>query len=159
MLGFDWPKRYDIKDREEKTTYLTRWWLLGNSRSKFALMLHKMHAPDSDACHHDHPWGFITLILKGGYYEEIMTEPGKYFTRWNGPGRLLYRPAVHTHRIDNLPKGTCWTLVLRGPLERRWGFWTKYGWQHNKLFLTFRNGIDWCGGLMQEVKRGSRGDV
>lgn len=156
---FGWPKRRDITDRDGNDLYLTRWWLLGSSKSKFAVMLHKMHRPDSDDCHHDHPWAFITLILKGGYHESITMEPGKAFVRWNGPGRLLYRPAVHTHRITELPNKTCWTLVFRGPLERRWGFLTKQGWLHKDVFLSTRNGVQWCADWMETTLRGSKGDV
>ncbi len=158
---FNWPKSVDIMSRDEKELYLTRWWLLGTDSSKYALMLHKMHQPDPDECHHDHPWPFITMILKGGYKEDIQTEPGQAFTRHNKPGMVLYRPAIHAHRISDLPKGTAWTLVLRGPLERRWGFHTEDGWMHNRKFLDGRivGGVAWCAGWIRNVVRGSRSDV
>src|SRR4051794_40321026 len=52
----------------------------------FACYLHWFHGND-DACLHDHPWGFISFILAGGYWET--TPRGR---RWYGPGSLLVRP-------------------------------------------------------------------
>lgn len=34
----------------------------------FSIKIHDILASDS-LCLHDHPWGFITFLLKGGYYE------------------------------------------------------------------------------------------
>lgn len=159
----------EIRSRDREHLYLTRRWVLGSNESRYALMLHQMHRPDDDACHHDHPWAFITLILKGGYWEEITRtfvrhvlpmRRGEAFVRygntdvvtgvvrrWNGPGQIHYRPAEHTHRIDALPNGNCWTLVFRYPKTRSWGFHTRHGWKPWRYFIDNRSkfGIFWCG--------------
>src|SRR4051812_22430756 len=120
------PSR-EIKGRAGVHTYLTRTWILGRLDSHWALMLHKMHRPDDDTCHHDHPWSFITLVLRGGYEEEITQPDGRVLVQMNRPGVLMYRSAEHTHRISALPKGTCHTLVLRMKKRRHWGFHTPNG--------------------------------
>ncbi len=145
-----WPKVLHIKGRSDEEIYLSRYWLLGNRESRWALMLHKMHRADDHACHHDHPWPFWTLILKGGYeeeitvYSEVLTQT---FWQFNSPGQLLYREAEHTHRISGLPTGSCWTLVLRFRRERSWGFFTKLGgWIPWERFIANRQHIPaWCG--------------
>ena len=51
-------------------------------------VLHKFTAADGpDADFHDHPWGFITTILRGGYREEVLDlQTGAICVcdRWNG---------------------------------------------------------------------------
>ena len=149
-----------IQGRGHDDVYLSRYWLIGDKNSRFAVMLHKMHRPDDDACHHDHPWSFWTFVLWGGYVEDVThrTEVNPPYADWgtvietvkrrfNRPGMLLFRRATHTHRIHKLPKGSCWTLVLRFKYKRAWGFWTKMGWKGWEYFLAKRSsmGVAWCG--------------
>lgn len=91
----------------------TRW---GN------LYLHEILRSDEDKCLHDHPWRFITLILIGGYREELPTR-----TEWRPSGTLLYRPATWRHRVEiDRP---AWSLVWVSRKVRRWGFFTRHGWR------------------------------
>jgi hypothetical protein len=144
----DWAvfKFRRITRSSEGTPYLDRLTLFGCPW--FSLKLHHIRASDDD-CPHDHPWWFISLILKGGYYESRGVLLSK--TAWYGPGRLLYRSAKSIHRLDlktiyplvqvdmpsdashfDLPPASyvqsCWTLVLTGRRIRNWGFYTKGGW-------------------------------
>lgn len=127
--------------------YLSRYWLLGNMTSRWALMLHKMHRPDDHSCHHDHPWSFWTFVLYGGYVEQVTQPDGTVNARRNRPGMLLFRPAEHAHRIHRLPRGHCWTLVLRFKKRRSWGFLTRAGWVGWSRFIdeSFGMGVLWCG--------------
>ena len=138
----------DIMGRVDQLLYLTRYWLLGHRTSRWALMLHKMWRPDDHDCHHDHPWSFWTLILWGGYVEEV-THLQYTEVRFNRPGMLLYRRAEHTHRIAALPNGHCWTLVLRFKRRRGWGFWSTKARGLWVPWVSFFKGQDrgilWCG--------------
>lgn len=175
------PRR-DIYDRAGENVYLRRWHLLGSYEGPIALMVHQMLGPDDDACHHDHPWTFLTLVLRGGYVEhvtrrdrevvrgsgifkgEVRYEPdvrnGERFVcggiprrgptsiveRRNPPGTIRVNRAEHTHRIDRLPTGECWTLVLRFRKRRSWGFYTLRGWIPWRRFIEERRskGVAWC---------------
>lgn len=97
-------------------------------------------------CPHDHPWPFITIVLKGGYYEwtpvvgqrdsgrfvgtKYNEQAGFYENcHWHGRGSIMYRPAKWTHRLEVSPGvGKACTLVLTGAVLRPWGFFTKEGW-------------------------------
>lgn len=46
--------------------YLIRYSIL--STPWFAIKLHNIMMNDDD-CVHDHPWSFLSIILKGGYWE------------------------------------------------------------------------------------------
>lgn len=113
------------------TTFLVRYTLLKTER--FAIRLHHFLRSDEDKCLHDHPWPFVSIILRGGYYEE--TEEG---THWRRRGSVLRRPAEWRHRVL-IPYGRhAWTLVITGTECRNWGFWTNEGWRSWRIFLDLK---------------------
>ena len=116
------------------------------------IYLHHIIRPDYDRALHDHPWSFVSIILKGGYYEwtklvlhytvgnkPVRIEQDQF--RWYGPGRILYRPSPSPHRLE-LPEGKdAWSLVFIGPKKNEWGFYTAWNkWCHWKKY-DFRRGI------------------
>lgn len=104
--------RKKIISREDGTPYLIRTYLF-KSKS-FQIVIHKVLQSDPD-CLHDHPWNFISLILKGGYWEGTTPEQrlnnselewfnishgkGSIYYRWYGPLSLLFRKAEWKHRL------------------------------------------------------------
>jgi hypothetical protein len=38
------------------------------------------------------------------------------------------------HRVTELHAPVVWTLVLRGPRRRRWGFYLPAGWMHEHTY-------------------------
>ena len=83
----------------------------------FNLYLHQLDAPNwHPAGCHDHPWWFVTILLRGGYLEKNGGELKRH-----GPGEILYRPASFSHDIIT-PYGRSWSLVLTGPKSHNWGF-------------------------------------
>jgi hypothetical protein len=89
-----------------------------------SLNVHHFLRGDEDRELHDHPFAFATLILKGGYLEEL-PYPRMRVIRW--PGSILFRPAKWTHRVDLLGSGA-WTLIAMTKKQREWGFHTAGGW-------------------------------
>lgn len=86
----------------------------------FSIKLHRILLSDY-SCHHDHPWAFLTLILKGGYVEHTPKGSKLY-----GAGSILYRPATYVHSLEIFQPAT--TLVVTFKKVRLWGFITKNGW-------------------------------
>lgn len=83
----------------------------------FRIFIHQMHAPIAPPKCHDHPWSFVTFIVKGGYWE---TTDGENFT-WRAPGSILYRPAAFAHTVKtNPPEHKSWSVVVAGPTVRQW---------------------------------------
>lgn len=133
---------------------MIRWTLFGRGGEspwspRLKLLIHHFLPNADDRDVHDHPRPFWTLILKG-YYDDLKpcTYPGcngegfMLPDDWPCPechgsgvamrermsaGMLRFRPASHIHRTRVGPQG-CWTLVLMGPLRRRWGFWRFGEW-------------------------------
>lgn len=118
----------EIIPRHDNDPYLDRLTIYKNRW--FGAFLHKFLAPD-DECLHDHPWGFVSFIISGGYWEIVKHEDDgvTYYTRkWHGPFSLLFRRATHTHRVELEPGRTPITFVIVGDKVRNWGFHTSFGW-------------------------------
>jgi len=106
--------------------YMRRWRIIHTKW--FGLRLHNIVSSDSDRALHDHPFDFISLILKGGYVE--FTPPRRtgwssseaILCQWYGPGSVIKRKAEDLHRLKLLQEKPAWTLVLRGRMRREWGF-------------------------------------
>lgn len=47
--------------------YMTRWRIL--ETPWFGLFVHRFDGPDSRPVLHDHPWSFVSLLVRGGYVE------------------------------------------------------------------------------------------
>ncbi len=106
-----------IADRVDKTSpYLSRYYILGNKRSKWFLALHHIHKSDSDAHLHSHPFSWFALMLDGFYYE---VQPGG--THKRRPGFFRVRSRLSWHRLV-LPAGSCWTLFFGFARKGSWYF-------------------------------------
>lgn len=134
-----------------KVVYLRRWYLIRIPRL-FSIRIHHILQPDTDRDPHDHPWPFLSILLKGSYVEKWATREDyligllesinkmrkemvyqNYATNWNGWTRTIKRINVHTtkhiHQIIRFKKpGGVWTLFLTGREGRQWGFQTPDGW-------------------------------
>jgi hypothetical protein len=123
--------------------YLLRWFLISPNRW-CNVYLHRFIGSD-DPTPHDHPWNFLSIILRGSYVED---SPGEA-PRRRRAGDVAFRRAEHRHRVILEPvlgatDGTerpCTTLIITGPHRRPWGFWCA-----GELFIPWENfGPGGCG--------------
>lgn len=138
---FLWMKRKYIADGTD-VIYLKRWIIF--SFFGWKVMVHQILQSDHDRCLHDHPWGFFGFILWGGYIEDLPNG----VRRTNKPFRFINRMNPQfTHRIHRLLKKSSWTILIRTPAVRQWGFYTPEGWLHWRKFLGVAQGkrVAWCG--------------
>lgn len=135
--------------RADGRVYLDRWGF-GHKRIG-AVFLHRMEAPDPGLDLHDHPWTFISLVLSGGYSEEraltrVAPALARACERWPAANRrrglVEYRRRWsirrmrldECHRVTSLLGDRCWTLVLCGPVRRRWGFYLSDGYMDERTY-------------------------
>lgn len=115
------------------------WAHIGEEFTRFQLLksrwlniyLHKLNAPNWHPDCHDHPWGFVAILLKGGYLERVACpfqgghepdeECGFIRDMPRRPGSILWRPATFIHNVIT-PYGTSWSIIFAGPKSREWGF-------------------------------------
>lgn len=118
MKYFQFLDKRIIKRRNNEP-YLIRWTILGFGidSSWFSIKLHNILISDEE-CLHNHPWAFISIILKGGYTEHTKALPWSYkLSKWSRPvisekngfhvqhktfkaGSILFRPAHWSHRLE-----------------------------------------------------------
>jgi hypothetical protein len=96
------------------------------------IYLHHFLRSDNDLHFHDHPWSFLTLLLSGGYREH--TPAGTF---WRRRFSILFRTAEWRHWVE--VEKPVWTLVMRFPRRREWGFHTEEGWIDWRTY-----GREWC---------------
>ncbi|SKK91865.1 Uncharacterised protein [Mycobacteroides abscessus subsp. massiliense] len=102
-------------------TYLQRWYLIPRN-PLCNIYLHRFVASDDPTCH-DHPWGFMSLLIHGAY-EEV--EPTRTVARRRGS--LVVRRATHRHSVRLLRDSAgheipCVSIIITGRRVREWGFW------------------------------------
>lgn len=126
------------------SVYMRRWYIF--RCSLFSIRLHHIMRPDWDIWPHDHPWSFLSIILRGGYEEEWCGRTSFSFcnhprcsphwgTRnWSYRRFFNYKHWTDLHKIVGFSreeKGS-WTLVFTGPERHDWGFMTDKGFKSHK---------------------------
>lgn len=111
----------DVEDPcDAGSVYLTRLHLVQTPWC--SVMLHWLRRSDPHPDLHDHPVGFVSLVLRGGYWE--VRPGGEYrYVRW-----LQRKRPTDAHRITRVDKAPAVTLVFAGPVVRAWGFHAPDGW-------------------------------
>lgn len=116
-----------------RRVYLAHW-------GGWRVYLHKFVGADGERWLHDHPFSGLSLILSGGYVEEVAREfdyPGVRVEtrarRW-----INWIPARRFHRITGVEPGT-WTLLIHAPHRKGWGF---LHWLPEGKGLTYFNPFD-----------------
>jgi hypothetical protein len=101
--------------------YLERWVI--KEAFSCGIYLHHFIGDDWAIDPHDHPRRFISIGLKGWYYEDVFNSDGTQADtlRFDAPWVRSF-PAEHLHRVRASQCGDCWTLVIVLPKTRRWGF-------------------------------------
>jgi hypothetical protein len=99
----------------------------------FGVYLHDIFEPDGDRDPHNHPWSFISIVLRGRYDEKFFWNPEKSLNRmWRRKSHKRFsahRMDAHAaHRITYAAPGLK-TLIIRGPRKPKgWGFFTSEGY-------------------------------
>lgn len=125
---------------------MVRWTVVKFPFGLGKLLVHHFPPNVTDRDPHDHPSPFITLIVKGGYFN---TEWEKYGEKtvptveWLGRGALRYRPAAHMHITTTDQRGS-WSVVLMGPKTRAWGFLRNGVWMAWKPYVERFGGVVRC---------------
>ena len=137
MLG----RKRIVMDSTGSHVHFIRYYLLyrdRDDRTDFNVFIHRILRTD-EGCLHDHPWGYRTLVLSGGYWETTGTAGrdaatgeatvGDVERRWRGPGFTHKVSDSHAHRLaleKNEETGAdvpCWTVFVPFRRTQEWGFY------------------------------------
>ena len=109
----------------EAKPWMNRYYILFRYRPKwfpFNILIHEMLADDHGEGVHTHLCPYITIMLRGGYWETI--KEGKF---WRPPGYIGFRSANNLHRVDLAKDTKPLTLFIAGPFGLRKEPRSKYG--------------------------------
>ena len=151
-----------IKDRQGKTPYLSRWYLVGGAKNPSGrpafnaegnpdeetefrpgihVYLHRFHRSDDDDAPHNHPWRWaVSFVLAGGYSEERRTKDDRVVRRDVRPPAINVIRHTDFHRVD-LYEEDAWSIFVAGPRIADWGFWdrvTKEYWPWRDFIAKVR---------------------
>lgn len=114
-------ERFEVPNFDDPTkNYLERLRIIATPI--FSIYLHRLGTPDSRPTLHDHPWCFVSFLVRGGYDE----------VRLNQHTKLPYRRSIRwvnvmrrddAHYIERLHRTPSWSLLLVGTRRREWGYW------------------------------------
>lgn len=105
----------------------------------FGVYLHDIFEDDGDRDPHNHPWSFVSIVLRGHYTERLYPDPLN--TRQHFVLKTHRRWSAHrmgrssAHRIVEAAPGLK-TLILVGPRRASWGFFREADWFRGRL-------VDW----------------
>lgn len=132
----------EINGHNRCATYLYRWTMI-KAGKLFSLYLHHFVGNDWSLDFHDHPKRFISIGLKGQYWEDVPVDKkgyddfrltrGCYSKAWIAPWIRSF-PANHIHRL-RVPYKNTWTLVIVLRPVREWGFWHRGEFIHWKSYV------------------------
>lgn len=88
---------------------------------------------DEDKDEHDHPWNFISIILKGGYLET-----SDFLSTTRRPGSIAYKRADESHRVVRI-FGKTYSLAIVWGKRREWGYQTNIGWVEAQEYRRLKN--------------------
>lgn len=117
--------------------YMYRWWLSPRRRWLPGVYVHQFLRSDDDRALHDHPFSNVSILLRGEYTEHTIAYGGIHNRKIYRAGDVRFRlSGKFAHRIE-LHDGPCWTLFLRGPVYRKWGFHCpEKGWVYWRDFVA-----------------------
>jgi hypothetical protein len=137
-------------ERNPTRPYLLRYMLFriggcGREYPWLSARIHVFCSSDDDRAFHDHPWPFISIILRG-QYDEIqpsnrvgrrLRKIGDEF-RWvrtltRRAGDIAYRRASTWHMVTIEPGTKTITLVITLPQVQPWGFLVRHGTRRRKV--------------------------
>ena len=130
--------RPDLIVGDPANPYLLRWELI--RFRGWQLALHKILRSDDERALHDHRGDNWSFILREGYYEVLSHAWQLPVGKRRKPGHLYFRVAEQPHRLVLTGHKPCWTLWLRAPERRRWGFHCQNGWRDAEEYLRSENG-------------------
>jgi hypothetical protein len=94
-----------------------------------AVLWTEIHGPDDGRDPHDHSRSFVSIIISGGYDENVYADPadlGRVRARSHRRWSAHLMPSRCAHSITGV-RGRLRTLALAGRSRGTWAFWTADG--------------------------------
>jgi hypothetical protein len=156
VLRFSFKKPYFNLVHADGSAYMDRWWCMPHwcletrqtdngpeLRPKrwlpFVIRVHRIVSSDNDRHLHDHPFGNVSWLLRGGYWEILPTSIDPTWEQhgiamreqtrrvFRPEGSIVRRRATDRHAIRILPNEQVFSLFIQFRKCQPWGFYTPRG--------------------------------
>lgn len=144
-------KLFLIKEIKSKggELHFRRWRIL--ETPWFNIYIHGIYKEDEEAHLHDHPWNYLSIVLRGYFSErtlnyDVITDENK--KEWKsrrieenviGPSSFIYRKAESFHKIQKLHSNAVFTLFFTGKRKREWGYDLSGNWVDHITYRKMKN--------------------
>lgn len=132
-----------LRDYNSLPGYLVRKTIL--NCSKVHVRIHHILSEDKTPYAHNHPFHYISIVLKGGYTEELLVG-NEIITKQHKVGSVIIRSSNDYHRIKSIV-GPTKTLFLTWKVNKRWSLK-----KHDTLRIPEHQTPDQNGVYIREVK-------
>lgn len=138
-LRWAFMQRFEVPNYDDDSLYLIRIRLI--QTPWFGIYLHRFDGPDPRATLHDHPWAFLSIILRGGYIERRLDTMTMQVNETRRVRWFNVMPKTGAHAIMSLLRVPSWTLMFVGRRKRVWGYWEPEGnsWRWTQFDLHSYN--------------------
>lgn len=141
MFAWLFPLVKEIRSRVSGKLHFRRWRII--ELPWFRVYLHCIEESDQDAHQHNHPWNYLSLILRGGYVEhstkwDLEGKPLAWRTKFCTPGMFVRHSRSDTHKLSVIVKPT-WTLVMCFGKHNVWGYRTEAGFVDHITYRKLKN--------------------
>ena len=127
----------EIKSKEG-IIHFKRWRVL--STKWFSIYIHGIYKGDGDEYLHNRPWKIWTMILWGGYVEQIHNDSCSNSRRLRTPGHMAYVNRSGFHKIEKILKPKTFTLAIVGArTNKEWGYMVDGRFIDHKTFRENKN--------------------
>lgn len=142
-----------IGPRSNPQTHRWHLWLPASLKKRgWQLALHRWFRSDDDRALHDHKAWSISLLLWGRYREWMSHAWQTPRYRVVFPFVPVFRRAEQPHRVSLINDRKVWSLWLRGPQKREWGFYCPKGWRIWYEYISSRDYM--TPGSVSEIGKG-----
>jgi hypothetical protein len=106
----------------------------------FEVYIHGIYKEDQDLYLHNHPWKIWTMILKGGYIEELHNNSGSNIERKRLFGHKSKADINDFHKIKKMIKSPTYSLAVVGKrVNDDWGYMVDGEFVDHKTFRKNKN--------------------
>ena len=106
-----------LPDHKSLKGYLHRRTILHIGR--LHIRLHRILSADNTPFLHSHPFSYLSLILWGGYSEQVEISGESVYTTY-GMGSCLLRPSSLHHRLEQVMPGTLTLFITWKRADNAW---------------------------------------
>lgn len=119
--------------------YLHRWVIF--SFGRLSLRLHRFYSADGTPFLHSHPFHYLSLVVKGGYTEQVLRD-GNIVTIEHTAPTVIFRTSRTMHRVLDVKSG-CSTLFLSFKTNGKWRLARHPSIEIPNQYLDYPDGLYW----------------